>query len=99
MTKVAVLPGVYRETLSTGKGLMIVRFTFDAGVKIPLHRHAHEQSSYIVKGMLRYVIEGREMILGPGDSCIIPPNAPHEAEALEETLDINSFTPVREDYL
>ena len=95
---VNVLPGVTRETLATGERLMVVRFTFAAGAQVPPHLHPHEQSSYIVRGRLKYVVNGTEQILGPGDSLVIPPDIPHEATALEETVDINSFSPPREDY-
>jgi len=78
---------------------MVVRFTFRAGATVPLHTHPHEQSSYIVTGKFRYVIAGKEHILLPGDSIVIPGHIPHEAEALEDTVDINSFSPPREDYL
>jgi len=97
--KVKVLDGVYRETLATGPGLMVVRFSFAAGAGVPPHRHPHEQSSYILKGRLRYRVGGRTTVLAEGDALVIPPDVEHEATALEETVDLNSFTPVREDYL
>ncbi|KKM10353.1 hypothetical protein SY88_14230 [Clostridiales bacterium PH28_bin88] len=97
--RVTVLPGVTRETLATGERLMVVRFTFDAGAEIPLHRHPHEQSSYVERGCLKYVVGGVEHILKPGDSLVISPDVPHQATALEETVDINSFSPLREDYM
>ncbi|MEW5899106.1 MAG: cupin domain-containing protein [Bacillota bacterium] len=89
---VTVLPGVTRETLATGERLMVVRFTFEAGAQVPLHRHLHEQSSYIERGRLKYVIDGIERVLGPGESLVIPTDVPHEATALEDTVDINSLS-------
>jgi quercetin dioxygenase-like cupin family protein len=97
--RVTVLPGVTRETLVTGERLMVVRFTFEAGAQVPLHRHPHEQSSYIERGRLKYVVGEEEKILAPGESLVIPSDVPHEAVALEETVDINSFSPPREDYM
>ncbi len=97
--KVPVAVGITRETLAHGTSLMVVRFTFNKGAAVPPHRHPHEQSSYIVQGSLRYNIEGRELILRAGESCVVPADAEHSAVALEETIDINSFTPLREDYL
>lgn len=96
---VSVSDGVTRETIAHGKMLMVVRFTFRAGASVPPHRHMHEQSSYIVEGRLRYHVEGEDIVLGPGDSLVVPANAEHYAVALEDTIDVNSFTPVREDYL
>ncbi len=99
MPVVQVSSGLTREVLAFGQNLMVVKFSFKKGVQVPTHRHIHEQSSYILKGRLKYVIEGKEVILEAGQSLVIPPNAEHSAVALEETVDINSFTPLREDYL
>ncbi|WP_151735392.1 cupin domain-containing protein ['Paenibacillus yunnanensis' Narsing Rao et al. 2020] len=99
MNKIQVSPGVEREVLAVGNGLMVVRFTFAQGAGVPWHSHEHEQSSYIVKGRLKYWIGEQVVELTEGMSVIIPPHVSHRAEALEDTLDINSFTPIREDYL
>jgi quercetin dioxygenase-like cupin family protein len=99
MSKVIVMEGVVRETLAVGKDLMIVEFTFAKGAEVPWHTHVHEQSSYIVKGCLKLMVDEKEIILTKGMSAIVPPNAKHKAIALEDTIDLNSFTPIREDYL
>jgi quercetin dioxygenase-like cupin family protein len=97
--QVPVVEGVTRETLARAEKLMIVRFTFAKGASVPAHSHPHEQSSYIVRGALQYDIEGRQVVLRPGDALVVPAGAVHSAMALEETVDVNSFTPLREDYL
>ncbi|MCL1919037.1 MAG: cupin domain-containing protein [Peptococcaceae bacterium] len=101
MSKIVVVDGVERETLATGKNLMIVQFTFRKGAEVPWHTHEHEQSSYIVQGRLKLLLRdtSSEMILTPGKSAIIPPHVQHKAIALEDTIDVNAFTPIREDYL
>ena len=103
MSKVAVVEGVERETLAVGESLMIVRFTFQKGTEVPWHAHPHEQSSFIVQGRLKLLLQReqkeQEIILSPGMSAIIPPNVQHKAIAMEDTVDVNSFTPIREDYL
>ncbi|MBS4007389.1 MAG: cupin domain-containing protein [Clostridium sp.] len=99
MKKVLVMEGVERETLSVGKNLMVVRITFKKGAEVPFHTHEHEQSSYIQSGCLKLLIDEEEIVLTEGMSAIVPPNAKHKAIALKDTVDINSFTPVREDYL
>lgn len=99
MPAIQVFPGLTREVLAAGQNLMIVKFAFEKGIRVPVHRHIHEQSSYVVKGRLQYTIEGKEIVLEAGQSLIVPPNTDHSAVALEETVDINSFTPIREDYL
>jgi len=96
---VKVAPGINRETLAVGEKIMLVKFYFKKGSEIPLHSHPHEQSSYIVQGKLMYCIDGEEYILEKGESLIIPAGAEHQAVALEDTIDVNTFAPVREDYL
>jgi quercetin dioxygenase-like cupin family protein len=99
MAKVIVVEGVERETLATGEHLMIVEFTFCKGAEVPWHSHIHEQSSFILKGKLKLLLEDEEIILSSGMSSIVHPNIKHKAIALEDTVDINAFTPIREDYL
>jgi quercetin dioxygenase-like cupin family protein len=99
MGKIRVDDGVERETLAIGDRLMIVEFSFRKGAGVPWHSHVHEQSSYIVKGKLKLFVAEDELILSPGMSAIVPSNARHKAVALEDTVDINAFAPVREDYL
>ncbi|MGD0152922.1 MAG: cupin domain-containing protein [Thermacetogeniaceae bacterium] len=99
MSKVTVADGVERETLAGGEQLMIVRFTFEKDAGVPWHAHIHEQSSYIVAGKLKLFVEDEEILLTPGMSAIVPANARHRAVALAGTVDVNAFTPVREDYL
>ena len=95
-SEVRAAEGVYRETPSHGERLMVVRFRFRQGARVPPHRHPHEQSSYLVSGYLRYNIAGREVVLRPGDSLVVPGNAEHSAVALEdETVDVDSFTPLQ----
>ena len=97
--KVPVAEGVTRETLAHAERLMVVRFTFAKGASVPAHSHPNEQSSYIVQGSLRYDIDGRQVVLHAGDAQVVPAGAVHSAVALEDTVDINAFTPLREDYL
>lgn len=99
MPVVQISPGITREVLAVGQNLMVVKFAFEKGASVPAHRHLHEQSSYIVKGRLKYTIEDKETILEAGQSLVVPPDVEHWAVALEETVDVNSFSPIREDYL
>jgi quercetin dioxygenase-like cupin family protein len=103
MSKVVMREGVERETLASGKHLMVIRVTFKKGSGVPWHAHAHEQSSYIEKGQLKLLLmegqEEKEILLNQGMSAIVLPNVKHKAIAMEDTVDINSFTPIREDYL
>jgi len=96
---VRVAPGISRENLAVGEKMMLVKVYFKKGASVPRHSHPHEQSSYIVQGKLFYKIGDEELVLEKGESLIIPGGVEHEAVALEDTVDVNTFVPVREDYL
>ena len=85
--------------LITGQNVMLARVLLKKGCIVPEHHHENEQLSYIESGRLKFTIEGREIVLGPGGVLCIPPNVPHKAEALEDTVDIDVFNPPRQDWL
>ncbi|MDD5087594.1 MAG: cupin domain-containing protein [bacterium] len=94
-----LLPGVRLKTLVHGERMHFTEVKFVKGAKVPMHKHPHEQTGYVVKGALRFDVDGEILIAKPGDSWNIASNVPHSAEALEETAVIEVFSPVREDYL
>ncbi len=95
---VDMLPGVVRRTLGIGEKVLLCEITLQKGAVVPVHSHAHEQVGYIVQGIQRLVIGGEERILRAGDSYVIESGLPHEAEVLEDSVAIDVFSPVREDY-
>lgn len=99
MKRIRVLPGVEREVIGYGKNLLLARFHLERGAVLPLHKHEHEQATTVVKGKLEFYLNGEEQILEAGDGLFIPANAEHEVVALEDSLVLDSFTPVREDFL
>lgn len=82
-----------------GSQSMLVKWTLQKGALIPLHFHPNEQTTWITKGSVKVLSQGKEFIVKAGGVLIIPPNVPHEFFALEDTIDIDFFTPVREDWL
>jgi quercetin dioxygenase-like cupin family protein len=82
-----------------GAKQMLVQWEFRRGAVAARHSHPHEQIVVMVHGKLRLSVENTEAILGQDDIVVIPPNAPHEAEALEDTVVIDIFSPPREDFL
>ena len=66
---------------------------------MPQHVHENEQVSYIISGALKFIFEGRDIIARGGEVLQIPPNVPHAAEAIEDTLAIDVFSPVRQDWI
>lgn len=88
--------------LISGERMMIAHVYLDQGCVVPMHRHENEQLTYVLEGALRFVIgddRRRELVVRAGEVLHIPSNVPHEAEALEDTLDVDVFSPPRQDWL
>jgi quercetin dioxygenase-like cupin family protein len=68
------------------------------GSVVPMHHHIHEQITYILSGQLDMNIGGVPYSLTPGMFHVIPSNTPHNALAVVDTVAIDAFSPVREDY-
>ena len=82
-----------------GDNLMLARVYLKQGAHVPRHFHHNEQVTYILEGALKFAIDGREIVVRAGEVLCIPSNMPHEAWALEDTLDLDVFNPPREDWL
>ena len=91
-------PLIDREML-VGDKLMLARVIMKKGAHVPLHHHHNEQVTYILEGALKFAVDGKEIIVSAGEVLCIPPNMPHEAWALEDTIDLDVFDPPREDWL
>ncbi|UOQ98624.1 cupin domain-containing protein [Hymenobacter sp. 5317J-9] len=88
--------------LITGDKMMLAHVYLKKGCIVPLHHHENEQITYILEGALRFHIgaeDGEEVIVRVGEVLHIPSNVPHMAEALEDTLDVDIFSPPRQDWL
>ncbi len=88
--------------LITGDGMMLAHVYLKSGAVVPQHSHHNEQLTYILSGALRFLIgadRGREVIVRAGEVLHLPSNVPHEAHALEDTLDVDIFNPPRQDWL
>lgn len=94
-----LVKGVHLKTLVHGDQTLLTEVRFEKGAVIPLHSHLHEQTGYLVSGHLEFLVDGETIKARPGDSWNIPGNVEHGATALEESLVIEVFSPVREDYL
>ncbi len=88
--------------LITGERMMLAQVYLDKGCIVPKHSHENEQLTYILEGSLRFWIgeDGEEeLVVRAGQVLHIPSNVPHMAEELEETLDVDVFSPPRQDWL
>lgn len=91
--------GMRRKILAHQPELMLVKVAFEKGAVGVLHQHPHVQTSYVSSGKFRFSIAGEERILQTGDSCVVPGNLLHGCVCLEAGELIDTFTPVREDFL
>ena len=96
-----VTDGISRR-LVTGERMMIAHVYLDKGSVVPTHSHENEQLTYILDGALKFWIGENgedELIVRSGEVLHIPSNVPHKAEALEDTFDVDVFSPPRRDWL
>jgi quercetin dioxygenase-like cupin family protein len=94
-------PGLSRK-LITGERMMIAHVYFKTGEEVPRHSHENEQLTYVLSGALRFWFganDEQEVTVRAGEVVVIPSNLPHRAVALEETLDVDVFSPPRQDWL
>jgi quercetin dioxygenase-like cupin family protein len=94
-----ILPGIWIKTQVYGEKSLLSEFHMKKGSRLPDHSHPHEQTGYLVSGKMRLTVEGETLEAAPGDSWCVPGNARHHAEMLEDTVAIEVFSPVREEYL
>ena len=88
--------------LVTGERMMLAHVYLDKGSVVPKHSHENEQLTYILEGALHFWIgedQKEEIIVRAGEVLLIPSNVPHHALALEDTLDVDVFSPPRQDWL
>ena len=88
--------------LITGDRMMLAHVYLKKGCIVPKHSHENEQLTYILEGALKFWIGedgAEELTVHAGEVLLIPSNVPHKAEALEETLDVDVFSPPRQDWL
>jgi quercetin dioxygenase-like cupin family protein len=97
--------GDIARRLFTGKRMMLAHVYLDKGAIVPKHQHENEQLTWVMEGALRFWIgdEGKpgyeELVVNAGEVLYIPSNVPHKAEAVEDTLDVDVFSPPRQDWL
>jgi len=81
---------------------MLAHVYLKKGCVVPRHSHENEQITYILEGRLRFWLgadEAQILEVGAGEVLHIPSGVQHKAEALEDTLDVDIFSPPRQDWL
>jgi quercetin dioxygenase-like cupin family protein len=83
----------------SGEREMLAQIYLKRGALVPIHTHDSEQMTYILQGALRFLVAGEEIIVREGEVLHIPSRLPHQAEALEDTLELDVFSPVRAEWM
>ena len=94
-----MVAGVRRRTTVSGPGMSQMVVMLAAGSHLPEHSHPQDQIVHVVQGRLRLNVGGASREVGAGESLYLPGDVVHSAEALEETLAVDTFSPPREDLL
>jgi quercetin dioxygenase-like cupin family protein len=94
-----VVKGVHIRTAVYGAQTLLTEVKMDQGAIIQPHQHPHEQTGYLVSGHVDFLVDGEHSIAKPGDSWNILGNVEHGATAIEASVIVEVFSPVREDYL
>ena len=83
----------------SGEREMMAQIYLKRGALVPIHTHESEQMTYILQGALRFQVDGEEIIVREGEVLHIPSRVPHQTEALEDTLELDVFSPIRAEWL
>lgn len=89
---------ITRQMLNS-ENATVARIFLARGAIVPRHSHVSEQFSLILSGALKFIFEDGDVVVRAGEMIFIPSNAPHAAEALEDTVDLDIFSPRREDWI
>ena len=93
------LEGIERKTLVHGRNMLMTEFKLRKGAVLPRHSHPQEQTGRLISGRIRLYIGTEIHEVNVGDSWYIPGNVEHGADILEDSIAIEVFSPVREDYI
>lgn len=94
-----MLEGIQRKTLVHGQKTLMCEFKLKKGSEIPLHSHPHEQIGYLLSGQIRFLVGSETIVCNPGDSWCFSGDQEHGAEILQDSVIVEVFSPVREEYL
>ncbi|MFK5926012.1 MAG: cupin domain-containing protein [Desulfuromusa sp.] len=94
-----VIDKIEIKILVHGNKTLMVEFRMKKGALLPRHSHPHEQTSYLISGSINLTIDNETFNVKPGDSWCIDGDIEHSADILEDTVAVEVFSPVRDDYL
>ena len=83
----------------SGEREMLVQIYVKRGCLVPMHAHESEQMVYVLQGALKFRVGVEEITVREGEVLHIPSGVEHQAEALEDTFELDVFSPIRQDWL
>jgi len=93
-----VRDGISRRFIA-GDREMVAQITLKRGAIVPAHSHESEQLTYVLTGALKFMLDGGEITVREGELLRIPSWMPHSAEAVEDTFELDLFSPIRQDWI
>lgn len=84
--------------LVPGDQMTVAQIYLKRGALVPMHTHDSEQMTYVLQGALRVHVNGEEVTVREGEVLHIPPRLAHQAEALDDTLELDLFSPPRKEW-
>jgi quercetin dioxygenase-like cupin family protein len=93
-----VRDGISRKFIA-GDREMVAQITLKRGAIVPVHSHESEQLTYVLTGALKFTLDGRDVTVREGELLRIPSWMPHSAEAVEDTFELDLFSPIRQDWI
>ncbi len=90
---------VISRKIVTGEREMLTQIYLKRGALVPMHKHESEQMTYVLQGGLKFLVGGDEVIVREGEVLVIPSWVQHQVEALDDTLTLDIFSPIRQDWL
>ena len=93
-----VRDGISRKFIA-GDREMVAQIFLKRGAIVPSHSHESEQLTYVLTGALTFTLDGHDITVHPGELLRIPSWMPHSAEAIEDTFELDLFSPIRQDWI
>ena len=91
--------GLRRQIMGYNDSIMMVKVEFQKGAIGALHHHPHAQSTYVASGIYKLTIGNESKTIKSGDGFFTSPDLPHGVLCIEAGALIDTFSPVREDFL
>ena len=83
---------IHTETMT------LARVILQQGAVVPEHEHPNEQIATVVEGRMRFGVGGEDYVVSAGETIAFPANVAHDAEALEDSVVFDAFSPPRDDW-